>query len=287
VTAAKEDKDDKNKKKTSPTHRLINLLGMIGSRNFILALRMHRAVTGKFPVLETKDKKGFLASEYLRTALDIEELFSRNKFPYSESVYAAGVHFDWLRFIASQREDFKKTEPYFIETNKRARRYAALAHCLAERAPQFGFHKLAAPAAMLTQVGKLHMALAYPNWQEFEEEMAKIQVPPVARLLKERETFGISQEEPAAFGLQFFSVFQYIEPSIRFYREPYFLKEVDPLLYRLAIFLELVDSLGREWKLPADANDPLIVNAKRPWHKDLPIPSSEWIDAIRVAMNTR
>ena len=74
---------------------------------------------------------------------------------------------------------------------------------------------------------------------------------------------------------------------MRYYREPYFLKEVDPLLYRLAIFLELVDSLGRAWTIPKDVNDPVILEAKRPWHVDLPIPPNEWIEALRVAMNTR
>src|SRR5258708_2311386 len=157
-TKSKSKDDGDEKKEGSPTHRLIALLGMIGSRNFILALRIHKAVTGKFPDLNTQ-KNPFSAPDILKRSLEIEEIFTRNKFAYPETVFAAALAYDWLYFIAARQANFKKLEPYFQDTWKRMLRYAFLGHCLASRAPNFGFHKFAAAGAMLTQVGKLHMAL--------------------------------------------------------------------------------------------------------------------------------
>jgi len=58
----------------SPTHRLINLLGMIGSRNLILALRMHKALEGRFPISE-EGAVELKASDY-RNAQWIRKNFS-------------------------------------------------------------------------------------------------------------------------------------------------------------------------------------------------------------------
>ncbi|NUM88976.1 MAG: hypothetical protein HUU37_07215, partial [Bdellovibrionales bacterium] len=64
--------DKKDAQEPSPTHRLVSLLGMIGSRNFILALRMSRLHTGHFPVKDdgSVDLK---AGDFLKRASDIEE----------------------------------------------------------------------------------------------------------------------------------------------------------------------------------------------------------------------
>ena len=53
----------------SPTHRLIGLLGMLGSRNLILALRIHRLMNGKFPV--TKARFDLVGYHYCKACREV------------------------------------------------------------------------------------------------------------------------------------------------------------------------------------------------------------------------
>lgn len=272
----------------SPTHRLISLLGMLGSRNLILALRIHRLAAGRFPINE-EGVVEIQASDYLKMALEAEDLFLRNKLEYSETAYAAGVYYDLCRRIYDKNDNLKKLDEYFKKTWQRAIRVGTLAYFLAERVDGYT-PKTALAAGMLSQAGKLHLAvwLQEDNYAEFEEGLnANQEIPQIGRMLLERDKFGINNEEVAAHTLRYFDVFKGLASAIDNFREPYCLKGSDPSNHGLSILLWLADSMARTWKLPVDEKDPVFNQWTYPGLGALRIRKSMLIEVMKRAMTLK
>lgn len=285
-TGKQKKKEGEAEPEDSPTHRLIALLGMIGSRNLILSLRMHKNAAGSFPVSEegTVDLK---ASEYLKRAMETEELFLRNKFEYSETAFAAAAYYDWFLRTQANHPAFKKQEPYLIDIWKRALRAGLIAYQLAGKVagcpPRY-----ALAGGFLSQAGRMHMALRFgADYSDFETSLDGQKLNHVSRLLLEREKFGLAQEEMGAYSLFFYDVFLELEPSLRFFREPYCLKGADHGHYSLALVISLADSMARSWKIPNDEKDPAIQEWSAPWTKELRLRPPALIDAMRAAMSLK
>ncbi len=289
-TSTDEKKD--GDKDSTPTHRLIGLLGMIGSRNFILTLRMLRSVTGKFPIQEdgSVDVK---TSEYLKCCMDMEELFQRNNYNYSETAYAAGYFYDWIIFLARQRDDFKKLEEYLKQNWKVAVRAALAAHHLSERVGGFTFLKYASAGAICCYSGKALMAFMFPgdeetpNWVEFVTKNQAIESGfPKAFQVLEQDTFGLTHEECASAAIYAFDVFKGFSSAIRYYREPYYLEHGDKNLHHFALLLNIACDMARVWRMPNDEKDPLITE----WMKSaapLKLKPKQLLEAIRAAMGSK
>lgn len=272
----------------SPTHRLINLLGMLGSRNLILALRIHRLTEGRFPV--TPDGKvEITAADYLKTALEAEDLFVRNKLEYSEMAYAAGVYFDLCTRLYGKDGGLKKLEPYYKRTWQRAVRTGLVAYFLAERIEGYT-PRTALAAGILCHAGKLHLGvhLAQANYAEYEEALdTNAQLTPLARLLLERQKFGVAQEDVGAHTLRYFDVFRGLAPMVANYREPYMHKGVDKAAHGFCVLLYLADAMARSWKLPADEKDPLFNEWSYPGLTTLRVKRSALIEVMKRAMSLR
>lgn len=273
----------------SPTHRLIGLLGMIGSRNLILALRLHRVCEGKFPLSED-GKVDIKASDYLKQSLEIEDLFNRNKLEYSETAFSAAFYYDWLYRVNQNNPAFKKLEPYFSDVWKRALKTGLLAYFLAEKVPGIS-PKTAISAGILSQMGKIHMALAFPegknSFPAFEEEMKEAKLAAIPRLLYEREQFEFTHEEIGSYSLFYFDLFWDQFNIVRFYREPYLLKDTDSGQYKMATLLCLADLMADSWKIPADEKDPVIQDWNTVSTKSLKLKPSVLIDVMKRAMTLR
>jgi hypothetical protein len=272
----------------SPTHRLVNLLGMLGSRNLILALRLHRLAEGRFPVTP-EGKVDISASEYLKLALEAEDLFVRNKLEYSETAYAAGVYFDLCQRLYGKDGGLKKLEPYFKRTWQRALRTGLVAYFLAEKIDGYT-PRTALAAGMLVHAGKLHLAvhLEQDNYAEFEESLdTNPAIPPLGRLLLERAKFGVAQEDVGAHTLHYFDVFKGLSPMVASFREPYLLKGVDPAGYGLSVLLHLADNMARSWKMPADEKDPLFTEWGCPGLSSLRVKRSTLIEVEKRVMTLR
>jgi hypothetical protein len=184
--------EDKKKEPPSPTHRLVNLLGMLGSRNLVMALRIHRLADGRFPIKED-GKIDINAGDYLKRALEGEDSFQRNGLEYSETAYAAGVYFDLCRHVFEKSGDFKRLQPYFDRCWKRAFRTGVLAYLLAEKLAGFT-PKYALAGGMMAHAGKVSLAVWKQNegYAEFEEKLDdNKELPAIARMLLEREKFGL------------------------------------------------------------------------------------------------
>lgn len=270
----------------SPTHRLISLLGMIGSRNLILSLRMHKALEGRFPVSEDGEVE-LKTLDYLKRAMETEELFLRSKLEYSETAYSAAVYYDWKIRHLSKQKAFKKIEPYCETVWKRALRTGLLAYFLAEKVKGI-LPKQAMAAGFVLHGGKLTLAGMFEDYPEFEAaEDARDKLSPLARLLRERERYGVAQEEVSSYSLRFFDLFQALNIPVRYFREPYCLKGADEMQYRMASLLYLADAMARSWKIPADVKDPVIQQWGHPSLRQFKFTPTTLIAVMKSAMTVR
>lgn len=282
--------EDKAKEPESPTFRLVSLLGMIGSRNLILALQLYRAREGKFPPAE-EGGIDLKAGDFLKTAIEAEELFQRNKFEYSETAYAAGFCFDAVISLQAKDPNFKKLEPYFKEIAKRAQRTGVLAYLLAAEVSGMS-PKHAAFAGMLTQIGKLLLASAFedrPSPYSMVERVydKEISLTSQAKAILEREEFGLSHEEVSAQLLRYFRLFPELAPVVRFFREPYCLKGVDAPNYRFAELIGLADRMAASWKQPVDEKDPIFAAWGTPATPVLKLKRETLLKVMKQAMGAR
>jgi hypothetical protein len=286
-SSQQEEKKDEEKELT-PTHRLISLLGMIGSRNFLLALRLSKGTTGKFPY----NKEGVLdvkASDYLKNAVAIEEYCQRNGIDYNETAYAAAYLYDWLLALARQKNIPKNAEAYALQAYKYSLRIGVLSYGLAEKVRGFGFMKFALAAGLTTGLGKVVMACEYTSktrsFLDYQAELEKKPIShPVAAMISEREKFLVNHAEISALCLRFSGIFSFFERSVNYYEEPFFLKNGDKNHYQLAVILYTAAQMARDWKLPADTKDPVFNNWRNPWLKDLRITDNHLLETIRWAM---
>ncbi len=272
----------------SPTFRLVNLLGMLGTRNLIVALRILRLAQGKFPF----DEDGSLqveAPKVLKQAIEAEDLFTRNQLEYSETAYAAGVYFDLCRQIYGEEGDLKKLEPYYKRTWQRAIRTGLVAYFLAEKLAGFT-PKFALAAGMMADGGKLHLACWFEDvvYEDQEEKLdSNAALPPIARLLMERAAFPVAAEEVGSHSLRYFDLFKLLAPAVRYYREPYVLKGADETNHRLAVLLWLSDAMARSWKIPADEKDPIFNEWSYPGLGTLKVRRGLLIDVMKRAMTLK
>lgn len=278
--------EKKGEEPVSPTHRLISLLGMLGSRNLILSLRMHKAITGAFPVKED-GSVDIKASEYVKFALECEEVFLRNNLDYSETAYAAGVYFNWLKRALAHHPSFKKgLESYCDRVAKRALRCGILAYFLAQHVQSLN-PKQALAAGMLMQGGKIILAGLLEDYSSVETESEETTSPPLYRLLKERARYGAGFEEVSSQSLYYFDVFRALAPAVRHVREPYALKGGDHVQYDLASLLYLADCMGRSWKIPSGEKDAVFAEWDHPSLKHLKLSVATLTQVMKQAMAVR
>jgi hypothetical protein len=272
--------------RVSPTHRLISLLGMLGSRNLILSLRMHKAVDGAFPVKDdgTVDIN---AGDYVKFALELEELFLRNNLEYSESAYAAGVYFDWLKRLLSRHPSFKKgLESYWDHTRKRAQRTGLVGYFLAQHVRSLS-PKQVLMAGMAMHGGKLLLACAFDDYAASEMKADESGATPLCRLLTERDRWGFAFEEVSSHAIRYFDIFKSSALAVRHAREPYVLKGGENTQYDLASVLYLADCMARSWKIPSSEKDPLFTEWSHPSLPHLKLSTATLTAVMKSAMAMR
>lgn len=276
-----------------PTFRLIALVGLIGSRNFILALRLLKLASGTYPP-PSEENMNFKPSDYLKYSYEVEELCQRNRINYGETWFAGAYLFDWLNTMAKRTPHYKKLEPFMQQTWKQARSTAIIAHSLAEKVPNFSLFKYAGAAGMICHAGKVLLALETlegneTNYLAEREKLAKLDWKPLleAELLLERDQYGITHEELSAFITLYFRIFKDLEKAVRYRSEPFYLKKIDKNSYLLACILNLATNMARTWKTPVDDKDPIMAEWRKPWLKDLKLTSKNIIDTMKWSMNLK
>jgi hypothetical protein len=284
---AKKDQEDKDGKSV---HRLISLLGMIGSRNFLLSLRVARGVHGQFP-RDKENKIEITPSETIKLAINTEELCLRQKIDYPETAFAAAYHFDWMRAVLKKNSLEKPLETHFAEVWKDAIRTATVAYGLAERCKNFGPIKYAYAAGMLSKLGKITIAAetressGSDSWIGYQEHLSKMSFKSAyARYFLEEEKFKTGFAAHSALLIRFAGVFSEIERAIFYMHEPYYLRNADPNLYKLALVLNMAHRMGHDWKAPADAKDPMVERWKIPEMNKLGLTPNHLVEVMKWAM---
>lgn len=278
-----EDKKDGQEHQT-PTHRLIALLGMIGSRNFLLSLREHKAIYGSFPLQPDGSLQDIKSNDYLNAALEFEEAFTRNKLPYVETIFAAGYYFDWIETLAKKKGTHKKNADVWKRLRGGCFRTALVTNALGSKVRGFSFHKFAAAAGACAAAGKALLFLIHGDaYDDFLEETKGW--PVMARSLEERSRFGLASEEIAEIGIRFFGIFPQCARAVRFCREPYRLIGQDPHVLELAQVLSLSMAMSETWRLPNDERDPVLKEWVIP--KGLPLKPKDLVEAMRMAMTAK
>lgn len=295
---ATDPKDGSHKKEagiSTPTHRLIALLGMIGSRNFILALRLAKASTGSFPAT-AEGSIDFKPSDHLRYCLDMEEMALRNNIEYGETLFAAAYLYDWLTAIA-KKGNYKRLEPFMQQSWKQSRNTAMIAHALGKKVKNLSFQKYAGAAGLMHNIGKILLAIATSEGASsgganYLNELEKADKQGwkwngEQGIVMEKSLYGIQYEELSAMALLQFRVFKDLERSIRYHNEPFFLKTVDKNSYQLACIINLASLMAKSWKAPADEKDPVIAEWTKPWTKDLKLQTKDLISTMKWAMTLK
>jgi hypothetical protein len=273
-------------KNESPTHRLIGLLGMMGSRNLILSLRMHKCMEGKFPINEEGNVE-VQVSNYLKRAIDLEEVFLKSKLEYSETAYTAGVYYDWIQNTFSKHPQFKKIlEPYCTEVWNRAFRTGILAYFLAKNVIGIS-PKQAMAAGFFLHGGKIFLASSFPEYPDWEKAATNPKLSPLGRKILELERFGYNFEEVSAHTLFYFDVFPSLREVISIAREPYYAKGKDPALYKFAALLYLAEEMARSWKIPANDKDPIFQEWAHPSLKQLKLNPTKLMQIMKSAMTLK
>lgn len=270
----------------TPTHRLIGLLGMMGSRNLIVALRMHKQFEGKFPINEDGNVE-IQVGQYVKRASELEETFLKAKLEYSEVAYSAGVYFDWVQGSLAKHPQFKKTlEPYCQEVWNQAYRTGILSYFLAKQV-QGVSPKFALAAGFLLHGGKLFLAAAHPEYPEWEKSATNPKLTVHGKKILELERFGWNFEEVSSHLLFYFDLYSSLREVISLSREPYLAKGKDPSLYKFASVLLLAQVMAAAWKIPANEKDPMIQEWAHPSLKQLKLSPTKLIQVMKQSMTLK
>ena len=256
--------EERKDEKLSTNHRLVSLLGMIRTRNLLLALRTYEIGHGKFP-LDEDGTVNIQVSLAIRHANDFEDFFQRNKLEYSEMAFAVGFYFDCLKAFLPQGN--AKMETYFANTWRKSKQTALIAFLLAYKVEGCS-PKFAIASGAMSQVGRIYMSRIFgpnnesdssPIYMELEPKMAAAdKLDHLARYITEQEIYGVTQEEFGAFSLRCYDIFASLEPVIRFYREPYCLKNSDPMMYKMALIVNLAESMATYNRAPSSETDEIF-----------------------------
>jgi hypothetical protein len=292
-TAAEEaEKQAADQPPPSPTFRLVHLLGMLGTRNLILALRCHRVAEGSFPI-DAEGRVEITPSNLLKRALSVEEAFTRNRLEYSETAYACALAYDLGDMLLAKVLPAKSAQPFVQKTWERGLRTALIAARLSAFVPGFPVPaKQVLAAGFFTQHGRLLMARRFPDgkmaYPDFCEEIEGVrEATPIAQALHERKTYGASQEELGAHALRYMRLFPELLQPVRYFREPYCLKGIDRESYRFALLLWLASAMARSWKIPNDEKDPIFQEWTTPGLESLKIAKAALIATMKGAMSLR
>jgi hypothetical protein len=266
------------------------MLGMLGTRNLILALRLFRLTHGKFPI-GPEGEVELTASQLLKRALAVEDLFTRNKLEYSETAYACALAYDMGELQLGKVLPAKHAEPFAQKTWDRGLRTGLIAYALASRIPGLP-QKQALAAGFFTHLGRLLLAKRFPDgkqsYPEFDERLDDDKLlTPVARALRERDFYGVAQEELGSHSLRYMHLFPELIPVVRYFREPYCLKGLDRENYRFALLMWLASCMARSWKIPADEKDPVFQEWSTPGLESLKISKASLIATMKQVMTLK
>ncbi len=251
------EEDPKDHSKADKAVRILRFLGRAAVRNALVCIRLNRTVEG---VLPRKENDKFLISpgKTIKYALLAQEYCESNGLAHAEIAYQAGLHYDWLATLMERKGKAAKAEkPYLEEIWATSLGYARIAYELGAIPKNFSLGKYAFSGALLAQLGKVMMALSFPQgesltpWKDFAKKCAKAKEhEDLALLIGEKSQYPFNHAEMSSFCIQFFGVLKEIEKAIWAYREPFLIKQKESDLFVLAVVIHSAIALAQAKKYP-------------------------------------
>lgn len=237
-------------------------LGMQHTRNLLCALQLFRLVRSAHPALDQNGKLTLSPSDILKYALLAEQAVPNNKkdpFSYPDTAYAAGVLFDILIGLATQKMNCsKKVIGYIDEIFSHGMRTAIVGVELARSMPDFAHKKHVFGACLIHDCGKIVMAMLNPAYLDFVAKCQKEDLPRTLRQYAERQRFGFGHEVFSFLCASFFPIFGVVKESLLYHHEPYLLPSSKRAQQGLVNLICLSTNIANQFNKPADSNDPLI-----------------------------
>lgn len=280
--------DSMGKREETPSlESAVVLLGMTNSRNLILALQMQRSLTGKHPEWKVVPPKKEPAlqikpSEWLKYAIRTEEPLMAAKSPYADTAFAAGLIFDWFAAYAKQ-ENRTDLTPYIEIVYTHSLKTAKIASHLALGIPELADSKWVFSAALLHDIGKLVMAVYFPNYSRFMELCGKRALPREVRHYAERERYKVDHATLGGAVCSLVPVFQTVAPVVRQSHHPFLLKKQPGGLYSLAQLIAFASSIATQSKKPEKDSDPIIETWRGKEVLDLQFPLLKLQEAVALS----
>jgi HD-like signal output (HDOD) protein len=239
-----------------PLNHVILLLGMQRARNLVVAHKLATAAERSYPKSSVLDPQTFTAENYLKRAIEAEEYCKTNRIEFAEIAFSAGLIYDWIfEIIERGSKNPKAAKDHLDGLWKQALVTAKISSSLGKRIQSFPYQKFCFAAGLSCTAGNGLMALLFEDWTG-----TKFQGSPEAQIIQEREKYGVSPEELLSLIVSFFPVLRPMEKAIRFYREPYFLKDIDRQLYQLAVMINIAAATSSSGK---------IDSTQKKWLKDI------------------
>jgi hypothetical protein len=228
-----------------PIDKIVGLLGRSVVRNLVLCIRMNRVFKKGIPLkpdeaLETKPR------DQIKVSIALEEFCQDNFVAFSENAFRAGLHWDWLwAYINSDPKIPKEIHVLYEETLKDSLQVAQVAYGLSGLSKQFPMQQYSFAGGLLLNIGKVIQAIdagkdGKKPWKEFIDSISKMEGQrDLAWKLLEPKNYSASHAQLGSCLVSFFKILRPLEKAICFYQEPYFLKGLDPDLYKLSAMLNL------------------------------------------------
>ncbi len=238
------------------------MLGMQNSRNLVLAMQLKRNITDQHPVWDQNGKLSFAAKDVVKCALKVEEPLAKDKDGYVETVFAAGLLFDYVAALAETRGVDKKVLEFMDVGFKHATRAASLGKELQALIPDFSLKKFAYSACLLHNIGQLVLAILDANYVVFLDEAKKKETPNLLIHLAEKRLFGVTSAELTALICRSSGVFSALEVSARHQAFPCLLKDRNKQSWQMATLMCMANAMSRHFKKTADTSDPIVTKWK-------------------------
>jgi hypothetical protein len=257
--------------------RAVLLLGKNATRNAITCMRMARTLGEGLPKKED-DTVALDASKWLRRALWIDEFSSENRLAHASNNFGAALLHDWLTLLAGANKETPKPAIQLLDDMWRESfRRAQAAYHLGAALKTFQYQSYAFGAGLCLGLGKYLMALQYtaqPSWIEFITNTQKRELPEnsLEWLMEERKTFPVAHHEMAGLLFGFYPPLQAVEKAAHYYREPYYLRAVDPDLFKLSVILAIANrmcTLGPDQRKVIKAIGPFLGRDLARWTLDI------------------
>jgi HD-like signal output (HDOD) protein len=229
------------------------LMGMQNTRNFVVAVQLHRQVRGTLPEFDPEGKLRTKPADQLRYALKAEEGDE-----YADTAFAAGLLYDGMALAAGalcpDPSAQKVALAFLDQTFAHGLACAKLGVALG-KLPEFSAKKFAYSACLLHDLGKVAMAILDPSYVKFLEAAEKAALPRPVRLHAELERFGVTHAMLSAWCLRHARLLGEIELALEFHHDPALLRSRNKPMHQLASLVSLATQMATAtdpsaWKTP-------------------------------------